>query len=82
MLNDLGENQLYALMLEKHYPSIAFWLRHRNPKFKDKIEITTRTAEEKEKISAEQNAIVEGGLAMLELPEEGEADNDNNDHHE
>jgi hypothetical protein len=72
MLNDLGENQLYSLMLEKHYPSIAFWLRHRNPKFKDKLEITTRTQEEKEKITAEQNAIVEGGLAMLELPDENE----------
>ncbi len=66
MLNDLGENQLYSLMLERHYPSIQFWLRHRNPKFKDKIEVITRTAEEKEKISAEQDSIVEQGLAMLE----------------
>lgn len=40
MLNDLGENQLYSLMLERHYPSIQFWLRHRNPKFKDKLEIS------------------------------------------
>lgn len=39
MLNDLGENQLYALMLERHWPSIQFWLKHRNPKFKEKLEI-------------------------------------------
>lgn len=73
MLNDLGENQLYSLMLERHYPSIQFWLRHRNPKFKDKIEVTTRTTEEKEKISAEQDSIVAQGLAMLEDSTEAES---------
>ncbi|HVY72761.1 MAG TPA: hypothetical protein VG984_01765 [Candidatus Paceibacterota bacterium] len=66
MLNDLGENQLYSLMLERHYPSIQFWLRHRNPKFKDKLEITARTPEEREALDAEQDALVERGLAMLE----------------
>ena len=78
-LNDLGENQLYSLMLDGKFPAIAFWLKHRNPKFKDKLEITTRTVEEKEKITAEQNAIVEGGLAMLELSEEDSTEIINND---
>ncbi|MDE1925079.1 MAG: hypothetical protein KGH79_02780 [Patescibacteria group bacterium] len=46
MLNDLSENQLYSLILERHYPSIQFWLRHRNPRFRDKLEITTQRPEE------------------------------------
>lgn len=55
MLNDLGENQLYSLMLEKHYPSIAFWLRHRNSKFKDKLEVSGTVTMKKE-MTPEQQA--------------------------
>jgi hypothetical protein len=81
MLNDLGENQLYSLMLERHYPAIQFWLRHRNPKFRDKLEISAATPEEREALSESENAIVERGLAMLEgLPEE--INSDNEQHHE
>lgn len=79
MLNDLGENQLYSLMLERHYPAIQFWLRHRNPKFKDKLEVTARSAVDREALSAEEDAIVERGLSMLEgASEEINSDNEQN----
>jgi hypothetical protein len=64
MLNDLSENQLYSLILERKFPAIAFWLRHRNPKFKDKLEVTTRQVEDD--VDANEDAAVEAGLAVLE----------------
>jgi len=72
MLNDLGENQLYSLMLERHYPSIQFWLRHRNPKFKDKLEVTTHNLGLKEQLTPEQEADIRKALelASLTAPEE------------
>jgi len=54
-LNDLGENQLYALMLDKHWSAIQFWLRHRNPKFKDKLEVSGTITTKKE-MTPEQQA--------------------------
>jgi hypothetical protein len=66
LINDMSESQLLSLIREKNWQAISFWLRHRNPRFKDKIEVTTYSAEEQEKLTAEQNSTVERGLAMLE----------------
>jgi len=42
-INDMSEGQLLNLIKEKSWPALAFWLKHRNPKFKEKVEITTKT---------------------------------------
>lgn len=39
LLNDLTETQLVSLIQDKNWPAISFWLRHRNPKFREHIEI-------------------------------------------
>lgn len=33
LFNDLAEHQLLALMKDKHWPSIHYWLEKRHPKF-------------------------------------------------
>ncbi len=35
LITDMGESQLINLIRDKHWPAIAFWLRHRHPKFKN-----------------------------------------------
>lgn len=42
LVNDMSESQLLSLIRDKNWPAISFWLRHRNPKFRDKIEVTTK----------------------------------------
>jgi hypothetical protein len=39
-LNDLSENQLVSLIQDKNFAAISFWLRHRHPEFRDKLEIS------------------------------------------
>jgi hypothetical protein len=46
LVNDMSESQLLTMIKEKNWSAISFWLRHRNPKFRDKVEVTgiiTRT---------------------------------------
>lgn len=42
IMNDLGESQLLTMMKDYHWQAIAFWLSRRNPKFKNKLEVTSR----------------------------------------
>lgn len=67
ILNDLGEAQLVSLMKDKHWPSIAFWLRKRHPKFLDRLEITGTLHAPEEALSPERQALVEEALRRLEL---------------
>ena len=62
LVNDMGESQLLSLIREKNWPAISFWLRHRNPKFRDKVEITTRT--EDVELTPEQESIVRRALGL------------------
>ena len=47
-INDISEGQLLNMIKEKSWPALAFWLRHRNPKFKEKVEIVGTIKNEKE----------------------------------
>lgn len=62
LVNDMSESQLLTMIKEKEWSAISFWLRHRNPKFKEKIEITTKV--DTEKLSPEQEALVRKALSL------------------
>lgn len=69
LVNDMGESQLLSLMREKNWNAIAFWLRKRNPKFRDKLEVTANF-ERQEELSPEQEAIVQKALQLAAVPTE------------
>ncbi len=62
-INDISEGQLLNMIKEKSWPALAFWLRHRNPKFKDKVEITTKIKHNDE-LTPEQEATVREALKL------------------
>ena len=62
IINDLTESQLLTLIKEKSWSAIRFWLKHRNSKFKDKLEITTKV--EDEKLTPEQEKIIREALSL------------------
>jgi hypothetical protein len=62
-INDISEGQLLNMIKEKSWPALAFWLKHRNPKFKDKIEISGEV-EHKGKLTPEQEALVRKALGL------------------
>lgn len=68
ILNDLGEAQLVSLMKDKHWPSIAFWLSRRHPKFRNRLEISGTLQTSQETFTPEQQALVQEALRRLALP--------------
>jgi hypothetical protein len=63
MINDLSESQLITLIKEKNFPAIQLWLRQHHPKYRNKVEVTTRT-EEDEQLTPEEAKLVRNALGI------------------
>ena len=66
LVNDMSESQLLTMIREKNWSAISFWLRHRNPRFKDKIEVTSKT-EDTDELTPAQAEIVKRALKLAKL---------------
>lgn len=65
LVNDMSEGQLLTLIKEKNWSAISFWLRKRNPKFKDRIEV--EVAPKQEELTPEQEETVREALRLASL---------------
>ena len=65
-VNDMSESQLLTMIKEKNWPAISFWLRHRNPKFKERVEVTTHIVDDS--LSEEQEKVVREALHLSTRP--------------
>lgn len=66
LINDMSESQLLTMIKEKNWSAIRFWLSHRNPKFKDKLEVTAKLEDKEIELSPEQEVIVREALTLSE----------------
>jgi hypothetical protein len=66
MINDLSESQLITLIKEKNFPAIQLWLRQHHPKYRNKVELTTKTAEE-EALTPEEEKMVREALGLTTI---------------
>ncbi|PWB38573.1 MAG: hypothetical protein C3F02_02565 [Parcubacteria group bacterium] len=66
LVNDMSEGQLLTLIKEKNWSAISFWLRHRNPRFKDKVELTSKF-EDSGELTPSQAEIVRKALQLAEI---------------
>ena len=66
LVNDMSESQLLTLIKEKNFSAIRFWLNHRNPKFKDKVEVTSKIDDTGE-LTPSQTAVVHKALQLAEI---------------
>ena len=71
LINDMSEGQLISLIREKNFPALRFWLIHRNPKFREKIEVTTKF-EKQEELTPEQEDTVREALHLASLDKKDE----------
>jgi predicted DNA binding protein len=67
LVNDMSESQLLTMIKEKNFSAISFWLRHRNARFKDKVEVTAKI-EGDEQLTPEQEAVVREALRLASSP--------------
>lgn len=63
LVNDMSESQLISLIKEKNFQAVSFWLRHRHQKFRERIEVTTRSEKEDE-LTPEQKKVVREALRL------------------
>lgn len=66
LVNDMSESQLLTLIKEKNWSAISFWLRHRNPKFRDKIEVTSKI-EDTGELTPSQAKVVKQALILAKI---------------
>ncbi|MFA6416432.1 MAG: phBC6A51 family helix-turn-helix protein [Candidatus Paceibacterota bacterium] len=81
LVNDMSESQLLSLIKERNFPAISFWLRHRNTRFKDKMEVTAKIQNNGE-LTPEQEAIVREALKLAQITEPTEINSDNDNQHD
>ena len=67
LINEMSESQLVSLIREKSWQAISFWLRKRNPKFKDRVEVTGSIETPQDELSPEQQKIVTEALRLASL---------------
>lgn len=65
LVNDMSEGQLLTMIKEKNWSAISFWLRKRNPKFKDRIEV--EVAPKQEELTPEQEETVREALRLASI---------------
>ena len=68
LINDMSESQLISLIKEKSWSAISFWLKHRNPKFRERIEVNAKI-EKQEELTPEQETVVRKALELASLEE-------------
>mgnify|MGYP001576392345 CR=1 FL=1 len=67
LVNDMSESQLLSMIQDRSWPAISFWLRHRNPKFRERIEVDAKINNITEKLTPEQESIVREALRLATL---------------
>ena len=67
-INDMCESQLISLIKNKEFKAISLFLRHRNPKYKEKVEVTAKIENSKEPLSPEQEELIKKAL-VLAMPQ-------------
>lgn len=81
LINEMSESQLISLIRDKSWQAISFWLRKRNPKFRDRVEVTNNIQLPQNELTSEQQAIVADALRLASLTTEDgtkEINQDNN----
>jgi len=63
LVNDMTESQLLSMVKDREWAAVSFWLRHRHPKFKDKVEITAKI-EKNEEMTPEQEALFKRAVGL------------------
>ena len=66
LVNDMSESQLLTLIKEKKWQAISFWLRHRNPRFRDKFEVTSKV-EDSGELTPSQIKVVHNALQLAKI---------------
>lgn len=73
LVNDMAESQLLAAIRDNNLGAVMYWLKHRNPNYNNKLEVTARIKQDNDSLTPEQEAAITEALKMASLGDEDAA---------
>jgi hypothetical protein len=73
LVNDMAESQLLAAIRDNNLGAVMYWLKHRNPNYNNKLEVTARIKQDNDTLTPEQEAAITEALKMASLGDEDAA---------
>lgn len=70
LVSDMAESQLLSQIRDGNLGAVMYWLKHRNPHYNNKLEVTARLKHEDDKLTPEQEAAITEALKLASLTEE------------
>lgn len=65
LISDVAESQLANLIKSGNLGAISFWLKHRHPAYRNKLEVDAKVKHEDLPLTAEQEAVIESALKLF-----------------
>jgi hypothetical protein len=65
LISDVAESQLANLIKSGNLGAISFWLKHRHPAYRNKLEVEANVRHEDLPLTPEQEAIIESALKLF-----------------
>lgn len=79
IINDMAESKLISLIKEGHMTGIIYWLKHHHPAYTTRVELSLNKPQLEEKLSPEEQKIIDRALKAAALPEIEDANNELNE---
>lgn len=65
LISDVAESQLANLIKSGNLGAISFWLRHRHPAYRNKLEVDAHVRGENTPLTPEQEAVIKSALTLF-----------------
>lgn len=70
LVNDMAESQLLAAIRDSNLGAVMYWLKHRNPNYNNKLEVTARLKHAEDELTPEQEAAIKEALRLATFEDE------------
>lgn len=74
LVSDMAESQLLGSIRDGNLGAVMYWLKHRNPHYNNKLEVTARLKNMDDELTPEQEAAITEALKLASFTEEESSD--------
>lgn len=67
LVSDMAESQLLSQIRDNNLGAVMYWLKHRNPNYNTKLEVTAKIKTQEEALTPEQRALIEKAIELSAL---------------
>ncbi|MCK9324781.1 MAG: phBC6A51 family helix-turn-helix protein [Bacteroidales bacterium] len=69
LVSDMAESQLLTAIRDGNLGAVMYWLKHRNPHYNNKLEVTARIRQENDVLTPEQEAAITEAFRLASISE-------------